>query len=143
MADNITVLPIDPESFKVQAYDDKDLNLISLEDLDTAFNEETDYIEHYVFDESSNLVSPNDTPLKDYSIRDSHVYVDPALDLQNLGFDEGNFYINYYFYRNQSGTSYNNRMFISEINSDRTEIRLSSNILSAEEIISSANKFIV
>ena len=142
MADNITVLPIDPESFKVQAYDDKDLNLISLEDLDTAFNEETDYIEYYVFDESSNLVSPNDTPLKDYSIRDSHVYVDPALDLQNLGFDEGNFYVNYYFYRNQAGTSYNNRMFISEINSDRTEIRLSSNILSAEEIISSVGKFI-
>jgi len=138
MAD-VRILPIDPESFKTQAYDEKDLNLISIEDLDTTFDEKMDYIEHYVFDESQNLISPNDLPLQNYSIRDGHVYVDPQQDLENLGFDEGNFYINYYFYRNLVGSSYNNRYFITEINSDRTEVRLSSNILSAEEIISSTN----
>ena len=128
MADNIRILPIDPESFKTQAYNEKDLNLISIEDLDTSFNEETDYIEHYVFDESQNLISPNDLPLQSYSIRDGHVYVDPQQDLENLGFDEGNYFINYYFYRNQANSSYTKRFYISEINSDRTEIRLSSNI---------------
>ena len=142
MADNVRILPIDPESFKAQAYDEKDLNLISIEDLDTSFDEKTDYIEHYVFDESQNLISPNDLPLQNYSIRDGHVYVDPQQDLENLGFDEGNYFVNYYFYRNQANSSYNKRFYISEINSDRTEIRLSSNILSAEEIIEGATKFI-
>ena len=142
MAENVTILPIDPGSFKTKAYDDKDLNLISLEELDTAFDEKTDYIEHYVFDESNNLISPNDLPLKGYTIRDNNVYLDPEKDLINLGFDEGNFYINYYFYRNLAGSSYNNRYYISEINSDRTEIRLSSNILSAEDIISNVNSLV-
>ena len=142
MAENVRILPIDPESFKAQAYDEKDLNLISIKDLDTSFDEKTDYIEHYVFDESQNLISPNDLPLQSYSIRDGHVYVDPQQDLENLGFDEGNYFINYYFYRNQANSSYNKRFYISEINSDRTEIRLSSNVLSAEEIIEGATKFI-
>tara|TARA_B110000285_G_scaffold48761_1_gene55288 strand:+ start:14718 stop:18971 length:4254 start_codon:yes stop_codon:yes gene_type:complete len=140
MADT-TILPIDPESFRTKVYDNKDINLISLEEFDTAFNENTDYIEYYVFDESQNLISPNDIPLNGYSIRDNNVYVDPEKDLTDLGFDEGNYYINYYFYRNHGGSSYNSRFYITEINSDRTEIRLSSNTISPEEIISEVTKF--
>ena len=130
MVENVRILPIDPESFKAQAYDEKDLNLISIEDLDTSFDEKTDYIEHYVFDESQNLISPNDLPLQNYSIRDGHVYVDPQQDLENFGFDEGNYFVNYYFYRNQANSSYNKRFYISEINSDRINELIKNNIIS-------------
>ncbi len=48
----------------------------------------------------------------------------------------------YSFYRKRGSSSTTNKYFISEISSDRTEIRLDSNVIENEDIISSVNDFI-
>ena len=48
----------------------------------------------------------------------------------------------YNFYRKRLSSSPQSTYFISEISSNRTEIRLDSNIINREDIISSTNEFI-
>jgi hypothetical protein len=143
MKDNILILPIDPETFAVQTYSQKDIDIISTSEVDTAFSQSTDYIEYYVYDENQNLIYPNNTEeLLTYTIKEGHVNLDPIQDLQRLGFDEGNYFSNYYFYRKHLGSSIQENYYISEISANRTEIRLSSSTIANDTIISSSNDFI-
>jgi len=143
MEDNILILPIDPETFAVQTYSQEDVDIISTSEVDTAFSQSTDYIEYYVYDENQNLIYPNNTEeLLTYTIKEGHVNLDPIQDLQRLGFDEGNYFSNYYFYRKHLGSSIQENYYISEISADRTEIRLDSSVIDNDIIISSSNDFI-
>jgi hypothetical protein len=143
MNDNILILPVDPETFAVQTYSQKDVDIISTSEVDTAFSQSTDYIEYYVYDENQNLIYPNNTEeLLTYTIKEGHVNLDPIQDLQRLGFDEGNYFSNYYFYRKHLGSSIQENYYISEISANRTEIRLSSSTIANDTIISSSNDFI-
>ena len=68
--------------------------------------------------------------------------MDPELNLETRGFDIGTYQISYNFYRKQLSSNVTEKYFISEISSDRTEIRLDSNVIVNELIISSSNSFI-
>ena len=143
MEDNILILPINPETFAVQTYSQEDVNIIPSSEVDTAFSQSTDYIEYYVYDDNQNLIFPNNTEeLFTYTIKDGHVNLDPIQDLQSLGYDEGNYFINYYFYKKHLSSSIQENYYISEISADRTEIRLDSSVISNDSIISSSNDFI-
>ena len=144
MKDKVTILPVNPGNFQIEAYSTEDISLISTSSLDTDFSQSTDYIEYYVFDENQNLIFPSSTTeLLTYTVKDGHVMLDPKQDLTRLGYDEGNYYINYSFYRKHLNSDISNKYYIEELSSDRTEIRLNSTIISNEDIQSSAEKFIL
>jgi hypothetical protein len=144
MEEEIKIVNIDPTTFETQEYQPSDENLIVKNVLDTEFNPSTDYIEYFVYDGNKNLINILDpSPLTSYRVKDSDVILQPSLDLQNLGFDIGLYYISYSFYKKLILSSPTERYFISEISSDRTEIRLDSNVIDSSLIENSVQDFIL
>ena len=138
-----TIVPLNSQTFEYQNYDTSDKNLIAQSNLDTAFTASTDYIEYYIYDQNQTLIYPPVTvPLVDYNIREGDVLLDPSLNLESRGYDLGTYNILYNFYRKHLASNTAEKYYISEISSDRTEIRLDSNIIANELIISSSNSFI-
>ena len=120
-----------------------DVDIISSVELDTSFSSSSDYIEYCVYDENQNKIyPPTSRELLTYTIKDDHINLDPIQDLQSFGYDEGNYYINYYFYKKLLGSSIQSNYYISEISGDRTELRLASSVIENDVIISSSNDFI-
>ena len=141
--DNVTISSLDPNTFEYQTYSNADSELIVQSQLDTVFSKDTDYIEYYAFDQSQNLIYPGATiPLLDYDVRDGDILLDPQKDLIDTGYDLGTYTILYNFYRKRLSSDIAQKYFISDISSDRTEVRLDSNIISNELIISSSNSFV-
>jgi hypothetical protein len=143
MEEQILIIPVDPITFELQGYSSQDTNLISQFEVDINFSQSVDYIEYFVFDETQNLIFPSTTQeLLTYTVKNGDVLLSPDQDLSRLGFDEGIYYISYNFYRKRLASSISSNYFISSISSDRTEIRLDSNTITNEDIISSTNEFI-
>jgi hypothetical protein len=143
---NSTVLSIDPNFLLLDTYSVSDETLIANQEVTSTFNPETDYIEYYIYGLNNSLLYPSledgTVPYSLYSILNNDVYIDPSLDLQTFGFDQGGYNVLYNFYSNRLSSSFSTQYFISEISSDRTEIRLDSNDIEDEDIISSVNAFI-
>ena len=138
-----TITQLNPDNFEFQSYISSDEQLIATSDLDTVFTQDTDYIEYYIYDENQNRIFPPQTqPLLSYNVKQGDVLLKPEQDLSQLGFDQGLYNILYSFYRKRLASDVFTKYFIKEISSDRTEIRLDSNIISNEDIISSTNEFI-
>ena len=130
------IVKIDPNNFQLQLYESQDETLISSFDIDT-FLTQSGYIEFYIYDLNNNILTQN-LNYSFYSIEDdgqsagnnnriSKFNISPDNDVSNFGFDEGEFIAYYNFLYNQIG-NLNDNFYISEISSDRTEIRLDSNI---------------
>ena len=138
-----TITPLDPQTFEYQTYDNSDEKLIAKSNLDTAFTASTDYIEYYIYDQNQTLIYPSTTiPLTQYNIKEGDVLLNPELNLKSNEFDIGTYNILYNFYRKRLSSTPVEKYFISEISSDRTEVRLDSNEIANELIISSSNSFI-
>jgi hypothetical protein len=144
MNEEITIQSIDPTTFELYDYKTSDTQLIAKSELDTVFSSSTDYIEFYIYDENQNQIYPQNTtiPLTSYKVKNGDVLLNPQSDLENLGFDIGTYSIVYEFYRKRLSSNINETYFIKEISSDRTEIRLDSNIINNISIVSSSNEFI-
>ena len=144
MNEEITIQSIDPTTFELYDYKTSDTQLIAKSELDTVFSSSTDYIEFYIYDENQNQIYPQNTtiPLTSYKVKNGDVLLNPQSDLENLGFDIGTYSIVYEFYRKRLSSNINETYFIKEISSDRTEIRLDSNIINNTSIVSSSNEFI-
>jgi hypothetical protein len=143
MEEQAIITPVNPITFELQDYAVQDSNIISNFEIDTTFSQSTDYIEYFVFDENHNLIYPSTTQeLLTYNVKNGDVLLSPSQDLSRLGFDEGVYFISYNFYRKRLSSSISSNYFISNINSDRTEIILDSNNIPSEDIITSTNEFI-
>ena len=143
MAKEITIQSLDPNTFEFQTYSKLDTDLIVKSQLDTVFSKNTDYIEYYIYDQNQNLIFPSITSeLLDYDVREGDIILNPTQNLSSVGFNVGIFNILYTFYRKRLSSNINEKYFISNISSDRTEIRLDSNTISNDLIISSSNSFI-
>ena len=143
MEEKVLITPVNSSTFQVESYSEKDINLISNAELDTAFTSSSDYIEYCVYDGSKNKIYPAETEeLLTYTVKDGHINLNPKGDLERLEFNEGDYYIDYRFYRNHLSSSIQNNYFVEQISSNRTEIRLASTIISQEDIINSTNDFI-
>ena len=70
------------------------------------------------------------------------IEIDPVIDLQNLGYSSGEFNVRYNFFQNKISDYSNRALYVKEISSDRTEIRLASTTLSDSEIESTVNSII-
>ena len=143
MEEQILITPVDPITFELQDYSVQDSSIIAQFEVDTVFSQSIDYIEYFIFDETQNLIYPSTTQeLLTYTVKNGDVLLSPDQDLSRLGFDEGIYYISYNFYRKRLASSISSNYFISSISSDRTEIRLDSNTILNEDIVSSTNEFI-
>jgi hypothetical protein len=131
-------------------YNEKDLNLIPSFNNVSEFRPEFDFVEFSIYNEQGVLqfINPNFT---NYAILSgfnsntgvaSTISVDPGVDLEQEGFDQGVYNVVYNFLRNKVNSSQENPYFIQEISSDRTELRLASNTLSNSEIETAVNSFI-
>ena len=140
------IIRIDPVTFELQTYDAQDENLISKLQLDTGLKAQ-DFIEFYIYDLNNNILF-SDLNYTDYltsrtdkgTTVPSIVELDPENDVTSQGFNQGK-YIAYYNFLDPVIGIQEDLLFISEISSDRTEIRLISNELTNDEIVKSTNQF--
>ena len=117
-------------------YNTQDRTLMSSFEVDTKLDS-TGYIEYSIYDLNNNLLNIEDnytsyTVLNDGQSAQSDeinkIEVNPETDLENLGYNQGEFNVYYNILSREVGSSLE-QLFISEISSDRTEIRLDSNNL--------------
>jgi hypothetical protein len=141
MEDIITILPINPNNFELQEYSTSDTSLIQTNDISVTFNPQTDNIEYFVYNLNNEIIASQVANFGGYSIIDNNVSIDPLSDLKNNGQDEGSFNTVYNFLTNKIG-SFFYQLFIQEISTDRTEIRLSSTKLLEVELISESSNLI-
>ena len=148
MAAEIT--QIDIQNITTQTYDGQDTNLLSSFDVNTTLSTGS-YIEYFVYDNNQNLLSEvynfsqytiqNDGQSAGNGGEVSKIILDPEQALTDIGFDQGEYITYFNFLNKQIGTSLQS-LYITEISSDRTEIRLDSTSLTNIDIIEQTNKFI-
>jgi hypothetical protein len=144
-----TVTPIDPITLESQIYSPQDIGALSPDLISPVFDPSTDYIEYTISspDESFQITDQN---FNNFLITNTSadtgvafsVDLDPERDLRNKGFNNGSYITLYRFLKNQLNSSSETRpYFIKEISPDRTELRLSSNIVTNDELTSLISSF--
>jgi hypothetical protein len=131
-----------------QSYSNKDENLIISNFINSSFGEANDYIEYYIYDENGSLLDvnydaknyyPNQINSKNstYSILE----LDPKKDINSRGYNRGKVNIQYNFLKNLFNSSQISRYWIKEISLSRTELKLSSQVLSDSSILQGFNDY--
>jgi len=148
MAAEIT--QIDAQSFLFQSYEGQDTSLISTIEINT-FLTTGSYIELFIYDLNQNILT-SDYNFSQYTILNngqsagsnnsiSQIEIDPEKVLIDNGFDQGE-YITYFNFFNKQVGSELQQLYISEISSDRTELRVDSTSLTDLDLIEQTNNFI-
>jgi hypothetical protein len=144
------IIKLNTQNLTTQTYNELDSSLLPSYGIDTLFTTSS-YIECFIYDINNKLLSENysfnyfslaNNPL--FSGDDnllSQIQIDPEKTLLNEGYNQGE-YVTYFNFLNKQIGSYLENLFITEISSDRTEIRLSSTYLSSFDLIEQANNFI-
>ena len=163
------VRPIDPNTLNYQNISTEDANLFDSFEITSLFNPTQDVVEYYVYDlnneliyqdltfnnwsnvedpslasttpETNNTGSTLDAESNPNIAQVSTVNLDPIQDLQNVGLDFGKVKSIYNFVTYRLNSDPNNEYFISEISSDRTELRLKSNFISEASLQISFEQF--
>jgi hypothetical protein len=148
MATEIT--QIDIQDFISQTYEGTDISLLSQFEINNTFTPNS-YIEYFIYDNNKNILS-TDYSFTEYTILNdgqsagnnnnlSQIEINPSQSLINSGYDQGE-YITYFNILNKQVGSELQQLYIAEISSDRTEIRLDSTSLTNIDIVEQANNFI-
>jgi hypothetical protein len=127
-----------------QSFNTEDTILMTSVITSSLFDIANDNVEYFIYDLNNNLLSQQipfnnwnvtfDPSLANSSGSISTINLSPEKDLANSGYSFGKLKSVYNFVSNKLGTSPNNQLFISEISSDRTEIRLKSNFISNDSL---------
>jgi hypothetical protein len=131
------VSQLDSNQFINQDYKANDESLLNSLNISEEFGLPDDKVEVHV-------ISPNGEILdsiydfRNYTTRQTiqgtslynQIELDPKADLESFGINQGQYDITYNFYRPLFLSSEANRFYISEISSDRTEIKISNNDVS-------------
>jgi hypothetical protein len=142
------ITQLSSDMFQMQTYQTSQVNLIPQFSLDT-FLSNNSKIEFIVLDVNKNVLSS--TPdFKDYSLPEtginqpgaiSSILLDPENDLFTRGYNLGQYIAYYNFLVPKIGTLPTS-LYISEISSDRTELRLDSTELDLFGIIDQTSLFV-
>jgi len=138
MAKTVTLNSIDPISFEYQEYSIQDDNLIVNFTVEPTFNPLKNYVAYYIYDLNNTVVFSNEINFLGYSIINGQVVLNPEADIEAVGFEEGQYNVVYNFLNNELSSSYFQRLYIDQISSDRTEIRLNTTQISNLDLISGA-----
>jgi surface protein len=137
MAEIINIQNINPITFEIQTYSLIDSALINSTTVGSIFNPSTDIIEYFIYDLNSNILFENVNGYPSYYINNNVITLTPEENLKDAGFTEGNYNTLYNFLTPKLGSNSLNRYFISEISSDRTEIRLDTTAIPNDVVVSS------
>ena len=154
MAENNLILakvsPINPNTFEPQQFQEGDDVIIPSFDITGSFDPNNDKIEFYAYDLNRNLLTA------DYNFRNWAVYnevsfnttnslsnftIDPKEDSISYGIDSGTVNVIYNFVSNKFNSSDLNPYYISELSSDRTELKIQNNYLENLSISESYSTF--
>jgi len=142
MAKTVTLNPVDPNTFEYQDYSNQDSNLIVNFTVEPTFNPLQNYVAYFIYDLNDNVVFSNEIDFRGYSIIDSQVVLNPEVDVEGAGFEEGEYNVVYNFLNNEVSSSYFQRLYVDQISPDRTEIRLNTTQISNVDLINGANSLI-
>ena len=121
-------------------------NLISKVQINTKLGA-SNYLEFFIYNLNKEILY-SDLNYSKYRIENNSsdgvndVDLNPISDVINEGFNQGEFIAYYNFLTNQIGNQNDEFLYISEISSDRTEIRLDSNDLVSSDLTLEGNSFI-
>ena len=146
----VEITQIDPTNFNSLSYESQETNLISSFGINTSLTTSS-YIELHIYDLNSLLLT-SDPNFTQYTVLNngqsagnggtiSQIEIDLEQTLLDEGFDTGE-YITYFNFLNKKLGSNLQTLYITEINSDRTEIRLDSTSLTDLDIVEQTNNFI-
>ena len=143
-------IQIDTQSFLSQNYKEQDTTLISSFNVNTSLLSSS-CIEFFVYDNNYNVLE-SIYQFTDYTIQNNgqsagnnnevtEIILDPENILVNKGYNQGQYNTYFNFFNKQIGSNLE-QLYISEISSDRTEIRLDSTALTILDVIEQTNTFI-
>lgn len=108
-----------------QTYTASDDSLIASFNTDITFNPTTDYVEYFVYNANKQIIDSVEK-LSTFAIYGEDLSISPEKDLESRAYTEGKYYTVYNFLRPLLSSSILEPYYISEISTDRTEIRLAS-----------------
>ena len=132
---------LDRASFINQDYKPQDETLLNTLEVNSDFGNPEDKIEiHIISPDGEVLESSYD--FRNYKIANktednslfNQILLDPKADLESFNYSTGQYDVNYNFYRQLFLSNPANTYFISEISSDRTEIKITSNNISYTDL---------
>jgi hypothetical protein len=129
---------LDPTTLEYQDYSIEDTSLISSSIYSSDWSDNRDYIEYYVFNLNGDIIE-SDLNLSSYQNTPEGLLINPEQDIQDIGFVEGTFNVLYHFFNPLLSSSIDTTYYISEISSDRTELKINTNQLSTSDITSGYN----
>ena len=146
---NPFVTEINPNIVLSNEFSLADSSIIPSSGETSEFDPSSNTIEFFCYDINRNLVGgiPDYKSFKTsqqlrVSNDFSEILLDPAFDADQIASDPSGQYFNIYnFIQYEISSSAAEEYYISEISSDRTEIRLQSNLLTSEEINNAYNSF--
>ena len=143
------IIQIDTTDFTAQSYQITDTNLIPSFEVNTSLSDSSS-IEFFVYDNNKNILY-TEYNFTNYSVLNdgqssgtntlSQISFSPETDLSSLGFNQGEF-ITYYNFTNKKIGSPIELLYIAELSSDRTEVRLDSTTLTEIDIVEKTTNFI-
>ena len=150
MADSIRIVGQINSTDRVNRYSEKDERLLFPIVQQETFGQANDYIEYFVFDLGGNVLNssydyqsyklpPESGYIEDGLLPD--LEIDPIQDIENLGYESGEVTTRYNFFRQVASTPFSRQLFIQQISTDRTEIRISSTELSGDALLSISSGF--
>jgi hypothetical protein len=132
---------LDRTSFVNQDYKPQDETLLNTLEVNSEFGNPGDKIEIHIISPNGEVIE-SVYDFKNYKITNTvndtslfnQIELDPKADLESFGYFSGQYDVNYNFYRQLFLSSYTSNYFISEISSDRTEIKITSNDVSYTDL---------
>ena len=143
---------IDPGKIFVDGYELSNQNVIESEDFKGSFTQGSNTMEFYIYDASKQIIYSDynfqnyfvdseaetyrnyDIKTQEETITTDSIVLTPESDIANQGFTNGNLYAIYNFINLELNSSLERPYFLAEISSDRTEIRLKSNVITTGEM---------
>ena len=135
---------------RISRFDIDDTSLLRESKIVENFNYKTDYIELFLYDSYDNLLDYN-LNYKNFKLAKNSYYssestlsaieIDPIQDIYNFGYNNGFYKTQYTFFRKKF-SSFIDDLYISEISSDRTEIKIDSINLNLSDFFIEANNII-
>lgn len=145
-----SIVQINPETLFNDGFELTDQNIIPSQELIGSFIPEKNKIEFYIYDANVSLLSSN-YDFRDWNITQNSdtktltstdtIGLDPSKDIYDSGFDIGSLYAVYNFINPELNSDVSQTYYISDISSNRTELRLKSNFITNEQISSSFVEF--
>jgi hypothetical protein len=144
------IIQITPENFSSQDYKIQDTSLLSSINVATSLSA-SGYIESFIYDNNKNVLT-SDYNFTQYTVLNngqsaglentiSTIQMDPESVLVDSGYSQGIYNLYFNFFNKQVGSNLQ-QLYITEISSDRTEIRLDSTSLTNADIVEQANNLI-